>query len=130
MSERETREFITPGNHKVVLYTYLSGRESNEVEAIMKRALTIDPSKTEISPDGNAKPSIKELTGDFLVKQEEKVISLLLVSLDGDTNAPMERLLDLPASELAAVKAEVEKITNPTTPQNSVQPGSGTSEAA
>ena len=35
MNERESKPFVTPGNHTVVLRTYLTGKESAALKAIM-----------------------------------------------------------------------------------------------
>jgi ABC-type uncharacterized transport system YnjBCD permease subunit len=42
MSERETKEFTTPGGHKVVLRTYLTGREAGELKSVMFSALKMN----------------------------------------------------------------------------------------
>ena len=41
-----------------------------------------------------------------------------LVSLNRDTDNPVEKLLDLPSTEYEAVLAKVETLKNPTTPAN------------
>ena len=42
MSDRETREFVTPGGHKVLLSAYLTGRNANELKAVMFSALKMN----------------------------------------------------------------------------------------
>jgi hypothetical protein len=42
MSERETKEFIAPSGHSVVLRTYLTGREANEIKAAMFSSLKMN----------------------------------------------------------------------------------------
>jgi hypothetical protein len=76
------------------------------------------------------KPAIDKLSGEFILAQEYKTVGYLLASMDDDANSVLDRLLDLPASEYDAVKAEVDKITNPSTPQKSEQHGADTSQAA
>jgi hypothetical protein len=111
--ERETTTIMTPGGHAVVLKAYLTGREANELKAVMFSAL-----KMNMEDAQSGKVNIGDVPGTFLVEQEQKAMSLLLVSLDGSTDNTLERLLDLPSTEYDAVKAEVDKITNPTTPQS------------
>ena len=41
----------------------------------------------------------------------------VLVSVNGDKENPVEKLLDLPASEYEAALAEIERIKNPTSPE-------------
>jgi len=112
MSERETREFATPAGHKVVLRTYLTGREANELKSVMYSAL-----KMNMADAQGGKVNVSDVPGTFLIEQEKKALSFLLVSVDGETHEPVERLLELPSSEYEAVVKEVNQIQNPTTPQ-------------
>lgn len=112
MPERETREFTTPGGRKIVLRTYLTGREANEIKAVMLSAV-----KMGMTDAQEGKVAMDSIPGSFMVEQEKKALSYLLVSLDGDANAPVEKLLDLPSTEYDAVIKEVNAIQNPTTPE-------------
>jgi hypothetical protein len=125
MSERETRELTTPGGHKVVLRTYLTGREANDLKSVMYGAL-----KMNMEDAQSGKVNVSDVPGTFLVEQERKALGFLLVSIDGNSTTPLEALLDLPASEYEAVKTEVDQIQNPTKPERSEQLGAGTSQAA
>lgn len=125
MSERETKEFITPAGHKVVLRTYLTGRESNDLKSVMFSAIKMNMEDVQ-----SGKVNVGDVPGTFLVEQERKALDILVISIDGDTASPVDKLLDLPATEYDAVKAQIDKITNPTTPEKSEQPGAGTSQTA
>jgi hypothetical protein len=125
MIERETKEFITPGGHKVVLRTYLTGREANELKAVMYSAL-----KMNMEDAQSGKVNVSDVPGTFLVEQEHKALGFLVVSIDGDTTAPVDKLLDLPAPEYEAVVKECNAIQNPTTPEKSEQLGTDTSQTA
>jgi hypothetical protein len=111
MPERETREFTTPGGHKVVLRSYLTGREATELKAVMFSAL-----KMNMEDAQSGKVNVSDVPGTFLVEQERKALGFLLVSVDGDTAPPVDKLLDLPSPEYEAVVKEVNAIQNPTTP--------------
>jgi hypothetical protein len=123
--ERETKEFITPAGRKVVLRTYLTGREANELKSVMFSALkmTMDNAET-------GKVNVSDVPGTFLVEQERKALSFLVVSVDGETNAPVDKLLDLPSTEYEAVVTEANKIQNPTSLEKFKQPGADISQAA
>jgi hypothetical protein len=108
---RETREFNTPGGHKVVLFSYLTGREVADIKSIMLSSLKMSMSDIE-----NKKVDMGGISGAVLIDQEKKTLAYLLVSVDGDTTAPVDKLLDLPSTEYDAVLKEIEKIKNPTTP--------------
>jgi hypothetical protein len=54
----------------------------------------------------------------------------MIVSIDDDATAPLDRLLDLPSAEYDAVKKEIDLIQNPTTPEKSELPGADISQTA
>jgi hypothetical protein len=112
MPERETKTITTPAGHTVVLRTYLTGREANELKAVMFTAL-----KMNIEDAQSGKVNIGDVPGTFLVEQERRAFEILLVSIDGNTTAPIDVLLDLPSTEYEAVVKEVNMIQNPTTPE-------------
>jgi hypothetical protein len=111
MSERETKDFITPGGHKVVIRTYLTGRESSDLKALMYSAV-----KMSIEDAQTGKATVNDVPGTFLVEQEKKALGYLLVSVDGTTDNALDTLLDLPSTEYEAVVKEINAIQNPTTP--------------
>jgi hypothetical protein len=112
MSARETKEFVTPGGHKVILNAYLNGREAQELKAIMFSAL-----KVSVGDVQAGKVGIGDLPSGFLVEQEKKALAFLVVSIDGDSTSPVEKLLELPSSEYDAIVREINTIQNPTTPE-------------
>jgi hypothetical protein len=112
MSDRQTFEFTTPAGHKVVLNTYLTGREAQELKSVMFSSL-----KMSMDDVQTAKVGLADVPTAFLVEQEKKALGYLVVSIDGDPADPVAKLLDLPSSEYEAVVKEINKITNPTTPE-------------
>jgi hypothetical protein len=125
MSERQTTTFTTPAGNKIVLRTYLTGREAADIKNVMLSSLKMSMSDFE-----SKKMDMGGLSGDILVQQERKTLEYLIVSVNGTTEKPLDALLDLPATEYDAVLKEVEKIKNPTTPENSAQAGNDTSRTA
>lgn len=111
MTDRETKEFITPDNHKVVLRTYLTGKEARALNEIMYNTLKVNPS--DMANGASGKASFGEIPMTFMIPQQEKLLSCLVVSVDGDTNAPIAKLDELPESEYNAVLAECNKIRVP-----------------
>jgi hypothetical protein len=125
MPLRETKEFITPAGRHILLRTYLTGREANEIKSAMFSAL-----KMNMDDAQSGKVNVGDVSGTFLIEQERKALDFLLVSIDGDIMGPVEKLLELPSTEYDAVVAEVNKIQNPTKPENAAQLGAGTSQTA
>jgi len=113
MSEREEKSIVTPGNHTVVLRTYLTGKESAALKAIMYADLKINASDA-----ATGKVGLADMPATFLVSQEAKALEFLVVSVDGDETAPIEKLGDLPEADYNAVLAEVQKIRVPLVPKS------------
>jgi len=113
MSERESKSIVTPGNHTVVLRTYLTGKESAALKAIMYEDLRINASDA-----SSGKVSLADMPATFLISQENKALEYLLVSVDGETASPFEKLGDLPEVDYNAVLAEVQKIRVPLVPKS------------
>jgi hypothetical protein len=122
---RETRPFVTPSGNTIVLNTYLTGRETAHIKSILLSAVKVAVSDLEAK-----KTDMSGISGEVIAEQERKTLDALVVSVNGDAENAVERLLDLPSSEYEAVLKEIEKIKNPTKPENSAQPGRGTSQSA
>ncbi len=86
-TKRETKEITTSGNHKVVIKTYATGREFNEIQnCYLKDAkLNVIGGVTKI--EGFSPTSEFEAT--------KKTLELLVVSLDGIAENLVDRILDL-----------------------------------
>jgi|GEM_PF-5499229 len=112
MTDRETRMFITPNSHQILLHTYLTGREAAAIKSVMLSSLKMSMSDLE-----SKKVDMGGFSGTMIEDQERKTLDFLIVSVDGDTDNPVEKFLDLPSAEYDAVLLEIEKIKNPTTPE-------------
>jgi hypothetical protein len=114
MSDRETREVVTSGGHKIVLKSYLTGRETNELKAVMYAAV-----KMNMEDAQSGKVNVGEVPGSFLLEQEQKALGLLIVSFDGNSDNPVESVLNLPSSEYDEVVQAINKVQNPTSREKS-----------
>jgi hypothetical protein len=109
---RDTRDFVTPAGTKIVLKAYLTGREASDIKSVLLSSLKMSMGDLETK-----KLDMGALSGAVLVEQERKTLGYLLVSVNDNTTAPVEALLDLPSSEYDAVLKEIETIKNPTKPE-------------
>jgi hypothetical protein len=109
---RETKEITTTGGHVVLLNAYLTGREANELKAVLFADL-----KMSVEDMQSGKVSAADIPASFIVKQEEKAIEMLVVSMDGISDNAAQKVLDLPSAEYDAVVKEINAIRNPTTPE-------------
>ena len=96
---RETIEVTSTAGHKVLVNTYLTGKEANEAKAVLFGGATMTAGEDE-------KPKVPLANA---LAHEQKILSLLVVSFDGDTNAPLAKMEDLPNEEYTALVAEIKK---------------------
>lgn len=89
--DRPTKEFKTSGGHIVVFKTYATGREFNAIQSVYLSAGKINVVGKEVVLDN--------FSTDIHLKAKEKMIEVLVVSIDGATDSVLEKCLDLPANE-------------------------------
>jgi hypothetical protein len=85
MSERTTKEIITPGGHKVVLKEYVTARE---MMPILKSAITTP------TPADNIDKALK-------------MVEVAVVSVDGATENLIETVQDFPLADYIFLTKEV-----------------------
>jgi hypothetical protein len=106
--ERETKEFTTPAGTKVVVKTYLTARESNQLRQALYAEIKMSMSDME-----TGKTEVKDIPATALLEQERKALEILIVNIDDSADNIADRLLDLRSEEYDAIVAEVNKITKP-----------------
>lgn len=99
---RETKEILTPGGNKVVVKTYLTGGEAEQIEDLFL-------AQSEIGEDQKVSFNVKSVVRDA----NHKLIELMVVSLDGDEKNLLARLLELKADDYRAVVNELNGIYRP-----------------
>lgn len=101
--KRETKEITTPSGHKVVLNSYITGRE--------KRAITnVFLEKAEMTMVGNT-PNISGIKGDVANLAEDKTIEIMVVSVDGSTDGILDKVLNLPAKDYDFIVSAINEMT-------------------
>ena len=100
--ERETKLLKTPTGKGVVIKTYLTARERNE----LRRTLLHD-AKIDITTN-----QIKDLAAESLEAAEKKYIELAVVEYDGSTENILERILEAPARDYDYIIQEIQKMTD------------------
>jgi hypothetical protein len=96
MQERETKEATTPAGHKVVVKTYLTGREADAILG-------------ELFKDREASDTVS-VPYTLALQRNNKLIEAAVVSLDDNTENIFERIQDLPASEKAFILKQVQDL--------------------
>ena len=101
-TERETRNITTPDNHVIVLKTYLTGREVNDIKRVLFGSVAIERGE-----DG--KPIVPQYPLVLALDREKKLLEYVVVSIDGSTENPADKVQDLTAADYKFVVTEAEK---------------------
>lgn len=100
--QRETKE-IKVGEHTVVIKTYCTGREANEIEQVYLAGTKVSMVGTTPTVDGFS-PTVEQ-------DANKKAIEVLVVSLDGTNDDLVNRILDLPNTEYVQIVAALGEIS-------------------
>ena len=103
---RETKIVTTPGNNKIELKTYITGREERELQQVYLSKMT------DIA--GEQKPAI---TSEIVIQAQNKAWEMVIVSINGNKDGQeitegdtvkrfsiVDAILDMPNSETAFIK--------------------------
>lgn len=102
MIERETREIETPvSKAKVVLHTYLTGREFEYSQGPLLQAMKVRAATKE---DG---VSFGDIDVEKVQETTHRLIEKLVVSVNGNKESVLDLVLDLPNEDYQFVVSEM-----------------------
>lgn len=87
--EREQKTITTTGAHAVTFKGYLTGKENNEIKAVLYAGITT-------SGEAGEKPKIPLSN---IPAFERKQLETLVISFDGSTDGALDALENLPSAE-------------------------------
>ena len=99
---RETIEIETPNKHKVVLKSWLTGREKRGLKKPLMNRMKLDIEGKGVLEDAHL--------GELYEEMEDLTIKAVVVSVDGDTENVVEKVLNLKEEDYDFVLAEIDKI--------------------
>jgi len=103
---RDTKELTLPKSEKkVVIKTWMSGGEWQEMQNEMLQGMKINPQQ----------PQSSEFDVATMAKANEKALNLLVVSVDGKEENCVEALKEMHVADYRFVIDEINKITQETT---------------
>jgi len=101
-TNRETIEIETPSKHKVVLKAWLTGKE--------KRALS-KPLMNRMKFDAEGRSILEENKfGDMYEEMQDLTINTVVVSVDGNTENVVEKILEMKDEDYDFVIAQIDKV--------------------
>ncbi len=89
----------TPNGTKVELKEYITGREAREIQNIVLSGMKISENIESIDPT-------------VIAQSQDKAIEIVVVSIDGETEGVLDKVLDLPRDDFDFVKEAIDEVTN------------------
>lgn len=106
-TERATRKFTTSGKHEVTIYTYLTGREFNEIQGVLIKDVKVSAIGQDAKIDGFNPAAVDEAN--------KKLIELAVVSITGEgidsSKSVADLVLDLPYQETQEVMDVLDELS-------------------
>jgi len=104
--ERETKKFKTPvDKHEVEIYTYVTGGEKREVNNIFL-------SGAKFSLDEKEKLRAEDFDASLTTKAQDKTIELLVVSINGNKENILKRVLEMKIDDFESIIDALNEITD------------------
>ncbi len=100
--QRETKKFTTSKGNEIEIKTYLTGGESNSVKEGLYNHMRLN------KDSGDA--IVNDIPGVFLLEQEKKILSIVLVSVKGKTEDLVSLIENLPNDEYQEIVAQVNEV--------------------
>jgi len=108
--DRETTTIKTPSGASIKIKTYITGRESEQIQDILYKSMNLSA----IANESNREANLNLNNGSFITEQTHKTIELMVVSVDDKTDKILDTILDMKQKDYLFVISEIEKITKDT----------------
>lgn len=102
----------TPNGTVVVMKGYVSGGDMDELKRVLLSNVVykIDPAS------GDMIRTTDEIKGTFTLDKSKKALELLIISVNGSTESPAQKVRDLPQADYNIVRDKVDEISGPLAP--------------
>jgi hypothetical protein len=101
----ETEIFKTPiGGNKVEIKKWITGKDVREIRSVYLNS-------TKIGIKGTS-PDVQGITGELIEKAENKTIEVVVVSIDGEKEGIVEKILALRSDDYNFVMEKIREVTN------------------
>ena len=101
---RETKTIKTKGGFEAELLTYITARESREIQSVYT-----DEIKMEI--DDNGKSKINNINPSVANKAQDKTLEIIVKKVNGSDNKILDTLLDLPSEDFNEILEEINNLS-------------------
>lgn len=103
-----TTTLDTPNNHKVEIKTVLTGREARELQRPFYKMADVNIENPENPLQWRQMD--EDTIGEVMKSSEDLLISMMVVSVDGESENVLDAVLDLPAPDYNAVVAKLNEL--------------------
>ncbi len=94
-------EITTPkGGHKIVLKEYITGRDMRVLKEIFLRVGKLD----------TAAETVTDIKIDVANEAENKMLELVVISVNGEKEGNIEKILDMPSEDMTYILEKVQEI--------------------
>jgi hypothetical protein len=103
MDQSNTIEFTTTAGHKVVLASFITGRQKRYINDAFLEGVEIS--------SGTDKPQFS-VSGEKANVATDRAIESVVVSVDGQTENKVDLVLNLPAQDSDEILAKINEVTS------------------
>jgi hypothetical protein len=108
--DRPTRQIKTSGEHTVVLHDYITGREQRQIQEVFLKNVEINRLS---QSNGKTDAGMSGFSAATVAEAQDLAFKLIIISMDGNSDDVVKRVLDLPAAEFEEIVAAVNEVTDP-----------------
>lgn len=101
--QRPTKKFKTESGVEVEMKTYITFGESRKIQSVYLE-------NVEMGVNAEGKPEMSGMKGDVAEKAQNVAIELLIVSVDGEKENIVDKILSLPKLDGEQVIAELDAV--------------------
>lgn len=102
---QNSNQITTPvGSHKVVLKSYITGRDRRRINGVFLEAASFTVS-------GDATTETAPMSGTVVAQAEDAAIDCVVISVDGESQDVVDKVLDMHSDDMKFVVEAVNKVT-------------------
>jgi hypothetical protein len=105
---RETKALVTTSGKTLLVKSYLTGREMNDLKKDMYGAVKID-----MAAASAGRSAINDLPATFMIDREAKLLEISVLSFDNSEKDVAARMQDLPNAEYQDALRQVSDVIQP-----------------
>jgi len=118
MSERTTKEIVTPNGRKVIIFDYITGGEMRKIQALYTENLSAKDLMQNVNKENTTPGEVmmSKVPANIVMKAQEMALAFLIVSVDGGSKeTAYQDALDMLPDDLTFLIARIDEYTSGST---------------